>query len=289
MAFPKAKCTGIFRAPPPLRLIARQKGGRVDHDRPLNMEQIMNKKPIFDAARVILGRGFLQAEVDLLDRAIDRAIAPQPEPVRRLGELSEVFESGGRGAGTVSSGQGDPGGVSYGIWQLASKTGTAAAFIAAEGAPWGGEFGGAQPGSAAFSAAWIAIAAREPDVFADAQHAFIQRTHYRPAVAAVLRQTGCDLDGRHDAVRDTAWSVAVQHGGAAGILAGAVRIADAALPRGHAGYDRRLVEAIYAERSAYVLRVAARSGATARRTLEGVVANRYPRELAAALAMFETA
>lgn len=245
----------------------------------------MNKKIVFDTVRAMLGRGFSQVEVDLLDHALDRALA-EPRP---LGGLSEHFESGGRGAGAVSSGQGDPGGVSYGIWQLSSRTGTAAAFVAAEGARWREDFAGAPPGSPAFSAAWKAIAAREPEAFAEAQRGFIARTHYRPVVTAVERQAGIDLDGRHPAVRDAVWSVAVQHGGAATILTTAVAVADAALARSLESYDRRLVEAIYAERSAYVQRVAARGSAATRRTLEAVVRSRYPAELAAALAMFGAA
>lgn len=245
----------------------------------------MDRKPIFDAVRVLLGRGFSQAEVDTLDRAIDRAASPPP----RLGALSERFESGDRGPGAVSSGDGDPGGVSYGIWQLSSRAGTAAAFVAAEGLAWQDTFAGATPGCARFSAAWRAIAAREPEAFAEAQHRFIARTHYRPAVDAVRRRTGLDLDARHQAVRDAAWSVAVQHGGAATILNAAVERADLAPGRANGGYDRALVVAIYAERSAYVLRVAARAGlASAQgRLLASLTRNRYPAELAAALALFE--
>jgi hypothetical protein len=180
--------------------------------------------------------------------------------------------------------------VSYGIWQLSSRAGTAAAFVAAEGARWRGDFAGAVPGSAAFSSAWQAIAAREGDAFADAQHAFIARSHYRPVVAAVRQRTGLDLDARHAAVRDAAWSVAVQHGGAAGILVTAVAQADGGRGRGEAGYDRALVEAIYAARSAYVLRVATRAGlGTAQgRMLLSITGARYPAELAAALALFES-
>ena len=49
----------------------------------------MNRKPIFDAVRSMLGRGFTQAEVDTLDKAIDfaegslpagRNAAPTPAP-----------------------------------------------------------------------------------------------------------------------------------------------------------------------------------------------------------------
>ena len=252
------------------------------------MEHVVNRRLVFDAVRVMLGRGFRQDEVERLDRALDAALSPASTvpPAHRLGALSERFESGDRGPGAVSSGQGDPGGVSYGIRQLSSRAGTAAAFVAGEGAPWRADLAGAAPGSAAFSAAWRAIAAREPDAFAEAQHAFILRTHYRPAVAAVRQGSGLDLDTRHPALRDATWSVAVQHGGAAKILLAAVAKADAALARTAAGYDRALVEALYAERSAYVLRVAARAGEAQARVLAAITRNRYPAELAAALALF---
>jgi len=248
----------------------------------------MNKRPVFDVVRALLGRGFKQSEVALLDRALDAAVATAlPQLEHRLGALSEQFESGGRGAGAVSSGSGDPGGVSYGIWQLSSRVGRAAAFVAAEGNAWRSEFADARPGTAAFSAAWRTIAAREREAFEAAQRAFIERTHYRPAVARVLSRTGCDLDGRHSAVRDTVWSVAVQHGGAATILLAAVERADAVCGRTEPSYDRVLVDAIYAERIDYVLAIASRAASEAeRRTLVSITRNRYPAVRAAALAMF---
>lgn len=245
----------------------------------------MNRKPVFDAVRLMLGRGFTAADVATLDRALDAAEGGG----HRLGELSEHFESGGRGAGAVSSGAGDPGGVSYGIWQLSSRSGTVAAFMAREGARWAADFAAAQPGTAAFGAAWQAVARREGPAFADAQREFIARSHYRPAIAAVLREHGLDLDARHPAVRDAAWSVSVQHGGAARILGAAVALADAEAGRADPGYDRALVEAIYAERRAYVLRLADRAGAASAegRLLRSITRNRYPAERAAALAMFD--
>jgi GH24 family phage-related lysozyme (muramidase) len=45
----------------------------------------MNRKPIFDAVRAVLGRPFTQGEVDRLDRAIDDALAAQPMGPRTLG------------------------------------------------------------------------------------------------------------------------------------------------------------------------------------------------------------
>jgi hypothetical protein len=273
-----------FAQPPEAPACAGAQVFDIRHFETKYMEQNINKKVIFDTVRSMLGRGFAQAEVAALDRAIDAATLP----VRpRLGALSERFESGGRGPGAVSSTPGDPGGASYGVWQLSCRAGTVAAFLASEGLGWRADFGEARPGSTAFDDAWRSVAERDPDRFAQAQHAFVERTHYRPAVAAVAAKTGLDLDSRHPAVRDASWSVAVQHGGAAGILTPAVVAADALRPRADAAYDRRLVEAIYAQRTAYVARLARRSGPAAKRLLESVLEHRYPDELAAALAMFE--
>lgn len=249
----------------------------------------MNRRPIFDTVRVLLGRGFRQSEVGALDAAIDRALADVTqiaEPTgKRLGALSERYESGGRGPGTVSGGHGDPGGVSYGLFQLSSKAGSVAAFLATEGAPWVRELGDGA-GSAAFSSQWRAIAAREPDVFAEAQRRFIERTHYRPAVSRVLADTGLDLDGRHDAVRQATWSTAVQHGGAKGILIEAISRADALFGRGDILYDEALVQAIYSVRTAYVERLAARATGATRQVLTNAAQGRYPAERAEALRMF---
>lgn len=215
------------------------------------------------------------------------APVPGQLPVHRLGALSERYESGGRGPGTVSSGRGDPGGVSYGLFQLASRAGTVAAFLQAEGAQWAGDFDTARPGTPAFSAAWSKVAARAPEAFAEAQRRFVERTHYRPAVAAVLARTGLDLDRRADAVRDACWSCAVQHGAAARILGEAVTEADRAGSRAAPGYDRALIAAIYAQRTAYVRAIAQRAGAAERVMLLGIASQRYPSELAAALAMLD--
>ena len=44
----------------------------------------MDRKPIFDTVRRIVGRSFTSIEVDELDRAIDVAVTgPAPVPVRR--------------------------------------------------------------------------------------------------------------------------------------------------------------------------------------------------------------
>lgn len=50
----------------------------------------MNRKPIFDAVRSILGRGFTQGEVEELDDAIDEAMGLEDEP-RSLKDADAFF------------------------------------------------------------------------------------------------------------------------------------------------------------------------------------------------------
>jgi hypothetical protein len=207
----------------------------------------------------------------------------------RIGSISERFESGGRGPGTVSSGAGDPGGVSYGTYQLASRTGTLGRFLEKEGARWAAELAaGGKPGSAGFSAVWKAIALREREAFATAQHSFIARTHYAPAVDKLRAGKAIDLDTRHDAVREAVWSVSVQHRRAADILMRAVDAARLGGREAGADFDRRLVDAIYDARSAYVRRVAnaPRLKPAEAAQLRSIVANRYPAERKAVMALF---
>lgn len=212
-----------------------------------------------------------------------------PGKGHRIGAIAERFESGGRGPGTVSSGSGDPGGISYGTYQLASRTGTLGRFLEKEGARWAAELaGGGKPGSEGFSAVWKAIALREREAFATAQHSFIARTHYAPAVDKVRAGKAVDLDTRHDAVREAVWSVSVQHRRAADILMRAVDAARAGGGDDGAAFDRRLVDAIYDARGAYVLRIAASPRLTPREAaqLRSIVANRYPAERKAVMALF---
>lgn len=261
----------------------------------------MYRKPIFDAVRAMLERGFKPGEIKALDLACDLAEAavhevepekaskPAPIPASShvLGSLSEQYESGGKGPGVVSSGQGDPGGISYGVYQLSTNAGTLTSFLKVEGKPWASEIGVKKPGSPAFSAAWKAIAAREPAVFRSAQHGFIERSHYRPVVHAVLSAKGLDLDFRSDAVRDVIWSMAVQHSKAAIIIVGAVDAVDPKIGRDNPGYDRALIEALYKARVAYVVQVAGnpKLSKNERDQLISITKNRYPAELAAALQM----
>ena len=164
-----------------------------------------------------------------------------------LGELSAKYETGGRGPGTVSTGAGDPGGVSYGSYQMASKMGVPARFVAQSGFPWLSDFQGLKAGSAPFTACWKRIASAETDAFQRAQHAFIKKSHYDLLAAKVLNDDGLDVNTRRRALQDVIWSTAVQHGGATPIIHRA--IANVSVPTTDPSYDEKLIRAIYAERS----------------------------------------
>ena len=124
----------------------------------------------------------------------------------RLGQNSERYETGGRGAGTISSGRGDNGGASYGTYQLSSRMGTLAEYLAQS--PYGEQFRGLTPVTPAFDRRWRELAASDPG-FAQDQHDFIKRSHY-DVQHARLRAAGLDLTDRGPAVQDAVWSTSVQ-------------------------------------------------------------------------------
>lgn len=163
-----------------------------------------------------------------------------------VGILSAKYETGGRGPGVVSTGAGDPGGVSYGSYQMASKMGVVQRFVTQAGFPWAKDFQGLTAGTAPFTAAWKRIAAAETDAFQKAQHAFIKRSHYDPLAAKVLADNKVDVNTRSFAVQNVIWSTAVQHGGATPIVGRA--IATLSCNCEDPTYDKQLICAIYAER-----------------------------------------
>ncbi|MEA3000869.1 MAG: hypothetical protein QOK17_2702 [Sphingomonadales bacterium] len=203
--------------------------------------------------------------------------AAGPASSHQLGKLSEKFESGGRGPGTVSGGVGDAGGVSYGTYQLASKLKRPEEFLASEGARWAAEFKGARSGTPAFSAVWKAIAAREGPAFNSAQHAYIKRTHYDVQIDRVRAATGVDLDRRCDAIRDAVWSTAVQHGPTCNIV---VRAMNNGNPD-----DPTLLMAIYAERGKKKADGSLANFGKCSPAVQRGVENRFKSELKDALAM----
>ena len=200
-----------------------------------------------------------------------------------LGALSAKYETGGRGPGTVSTGAGDRGGVSYGSYQMASKLGVATRFVKQDGFPWVTDFQNLVAGTAAFTTCWKRIAKNETDAFQNAQHDFIKKTHYDLLVAKIISDDGLDVNSRCHALKDVVWSTAVQHGGATTIVHKA--LAKVKCEKTNPSFDELLIRAIYAERGrtkpdgslAYFSRNSP--------NVQKGVANRFKNELKDALAM----
>lgn len=208
----------------------------------------------------------------------------------RLGDLSMRFETSCRpgeeakaaakvSTGMMGAGKADPGGKSYGAYQLTSTVQggqQVLAFLRAEGKQWEARFAGSDPAKPGkFEATWKAIAAEAAMAFFTAQHDFIQRTHFKPVIAAVLAKTGVDLMARAAAVRDVVWSMSVQHGKASLMCIATVEALRVRVPLTDPGYDRALINALYDRREALVRAI----GQTQ------LIAGRYVPERQDALAM----
>ena len=227
----------------------------------MTLTQLLNSNPRYKANPNILKVGDVLVIPDEFSTAVTQPL-PLPSSFTHssnsgigavgaslafeLGSLSAKYETSGRGPGTVSTGSGDPGGVSYGSYQMATKTGTVARFVSQAGFPWRNQFLNLLPGTAPFTARWKHIAATEPDAFQVAQHEFIKKTHYDLLAAKVLIEGGFDVNRRSKAVRDAVWSTSVQHGGASPVVLNA--LATISVPPSDPYFDALLIRAIYAER-----------------------------------------
>ena len=181
--------------------------------------------------------------------------APTPRPAaadRKLGQLSEKYETGGRGASTVSGGVGDPGGVSYGSYQMTSKPngGTVARFVSEPNFPWRDEFTNLTPGESSFTTKWKEIANSHTQAFQDTQHDYIKQTHFDPLVKKINNDDGLDVTTRSHALQDVVWSTSVQHGKNTSVVHRALETlrSGGALDVADPKFDSKLITAIYAER-----------------------------------------
>ena len=153
-----------------------------------------------------------------------------------LGILSAKYESGNRGPETVSNGKGDPGGVSYGTYQLASALGNAGRFVQKF---YPEEFKGLMAGTAEFTKVWRETVDKDREAFHRNEHSFIKESHYDPQMVLIEKATGIKLNDRSAAFRDVVWSCAVHHGPRSKIIATAYKPAIT---------DTLWIKAIYAER-----------------------------------------
>lgn len=207
--------------------------------------------------------------------------------LRELGRLSEQYETphpGPAGAGVVANTPGDPGGASYGSYQLATEPGTVARFVAwlAKRSPMdAAQLAGKAPGSPEFDRAWRALADKDAQGFFEAQHDFIGATHYLPARDLLEASTGLVFAERSRVLRDALWSTAVQHG-----PRGAVRVWRSALASISPASltDAAILRAVYAERGRLNAGGTLVHFPSASRAVQAAVLARFRSELATALA-----
>lgn len=132
-----------------------------------------------------------------------------------LGDLSKYYEVGSNGhCGTISTGWGDAGGKSYGLYQLASAVGSVASFIhwlAAHNYDFHVRLTRYPVTSAGFDSEWKSIASEHEEEFSMLQHDYIKRIYYDEAVEA-LREIYFNVEKHSEIMKDVIWSRAVQYG-----------------------------------------------------------------------------
>ncbi|WP_231889188.1 hypothetical protein [Mangrovibacter phragmitis] len=191
------------------------------------------------------------------------AISAENQRRRRdynLGTLSSKYETGGRGSQTVSGGVGDAGGVSYGAYQMTSKTtkkihghlqsivgGTVKVFISDSTFKWKNEFSGLTPGSSEFTSKWKELVRKNPGEFKEIEHGFIRKTHFDKLVTHIFSETNVDIRYHSHTLNDVIWSTAVQHGPSSNVVINAMKIVGGDVYECKE-YDQELINAIYDER-----------------------------------------
>jgi hypothetical protein len=215
-----------------------------------------------------------------LDNATGAALTAALERQNRPGALSRQYEA--QGPGTVSSGKGDAGGVSYGSYQLATNRNRPQEFVeylrSADPATYH-VLKDLKPGSAEFSAAWRALAKADPNGFDALQHAFIEKTHYQVGAEHIESKTGLDLNARSKALRDVAWSTAVQHGPLNTVFENALKGHDIDKLS-----DAEIIRLVYAERGRKTEDGTLRRFPNCSQSVQDGVAKRYANEMREALA-----
>lgn len=181
---------------------------------------------------------------------------------KMLGDISAKYESNGN-AGTISNGAGDPGGKSYGTFQLASKTGTLQSFLQNSG--YDKQFAGMGVGSKMFDDKWKELASNDQN-FGKAQQEFIAKTHFDP-VAQHAQALGIQMT---PAIEEALFSMGVQHAGASKIVDAAVKSLGGDASQAS---QQQIIQALYDSRRKYVGGLSSLSSA-----LKQSLMNRYAKE-----------
>lgn len=194
------------------------------------------------------GIGF---NTSMINQTSTRKAPPKPDPnyipprafvFEDIGSVSGWFESKNN-PGCVSSGRGDAGGRSYGVWQMASNVGTVQEFVKIS--KFKEYFNGLLVNTPEFISMWKQVAAAYPKEFRKDQFEFIKKSHYDPIISK-LKKKGWDFSNRSDALKATLFSCGVHYG-----AGGAVRTISKAI----VGFnltpestDEEIINAIYDQR-----------------------------------------
>lgn len=122
----------------------------------------------------------------------------------RLGFISEQFESGNKGPGVISQPGEDPGGKSYGIYQLSRST--LLAYLKQSSIKFI-----SPPFSEEFDTDWQFMADMYDYEFALDQHLFITKTHFMPAIIYAGGFLGYNTESTR--IQEAIFSMSVQHAG----------------------------------------------------------------------------
>ena len=131
-----------------------------------------------------------------------------------LGDLSKKYESNGE-PGTISSGYGDAGGKSYGMYQFSSTVGVVDNYVKwlrDKGYWFGEELAKYTVGSSYFDDAWRFLANSDNrGDFERSQHDYAKVIYYDRA-CSILADAGYHIEKHSKAMKDVVWSRAIQYG-----------------------------------------------------------------------------
>lgn len=190
-----------------------------------------------------------QASIDNIKQNWDDAPSSIPASCRPevAGAVARKFETSCRQPGFVSSGKGDKGGPSYGVYQYASTTGGVEEFyrygMSAEDRKY---FDGINPrdwtnANGKCATAWKKWCSENEDKAFNAQQNYMMSKYYPQAASAFKAQTGIDPSSNR-ALQEAVISTSIQHG-----PSGASRIFSSSLDSSM--NNEEMVTAIYKNRS----------------------------------------
>lgn len=136
----------------------------------------------------------------------------------QIGTLSARHETQG-GPGTISSGEGDLGGKSYGTYQFSSTYEVPDAFVRwlSKRDDALGNYGkvlqeSGAVGSSGFDRQWKKLAEIDSVGFNKVQHEYVKEQYYDVSAKKLESDYGIDINKKSLALKNVLWSNAVQHG-----------------------------------------------------------------------------